>query len=100
MSTPTSPGAIQSPSGHSGPRWTAPPDEPAPDPKLYAAPPEIPSKYFPAQTADLPSMEGKTVAVTGSTTGTGFALAKLVVEKGVKKGVLKAAFQKGVLKGF
>ena len=72
------PVGIQSPSGYSGPKWTRH-DDPPPDPKLYSAPPELPSKAWAGQTWPLPQMEGKVLAITGCTTGTGFALAKLGV---------------------
>ena len=72
-----------SPSGHSGPRWRVEDSSAvAATAGLYTQPPEIPSAYFDAQVKDLPTMEGKVVAITGCTTGTGYALAKYVVEKG------------------
>lgn len=50
----------------------------------YSKPKEIPSKYFPRYFAQLPPMalEGKVVAVTGSTTGTGFICAKACAQLG------------------
>lgn len=42
----------------------------------YTKPVELESKVFPELMAKLPSMEGKVVAITGCTTGTGFVLAK------------------------
>lgn len=75
-------GGITSPSGYSGPRWTTDEVVPPPNPTFYSAPPPITSAYFAKQTASLPSLAGKTVAVTGCTTGTGYSLAKLALEKG------------------
>ena len=73
---------IQSPSGYSGPRWAGSEPEEK-DPSLYSAPPEFDKPaYFDEQVAGLPSMEDKMVAITGCTTGTGYALAKYIVEKG------------------
>lgn len=48
----------------------------------YTKPAEIPSKHFAAFSANLPSLAGKTIAVTGSTTGTGFIAALTCASKG------------------
>jgi len=50
----------------------------------YTKPKEMKSKHFPGLVASLPSMEEKVVAITGTTSGTGFALAKMLVQKGAK----------------
>lgn len=50
----------------------------------YSAPAENESKIFPALRAALPSMAGKTVVVTGSTSGTGFICAKVCAELGAQ----------------
>ena len=42
---------------------------------------EIKSKYYPAYAASLPSCEGKVFAITGCTSGTGYILAKTLVDK-------------------
>jgi NAD(P)-dependent dehydrogenase (short-subunit alcohol dehydrogenase family) len=42
------------------------------------------SKHFPAFKAALPSMEGKTVVITGTTSGTGQVAARTMVELGAK----------------
>jgi NAD(P)-dependent dehydrogenase (short-subunit alcohol dehydrogenase family) len=49
---------------------------------------EIQSKYFPDFEAKLPSLEGKTVAITGCTTGTGFIVARTCVKKGAQNVLL------------
>ena len=46
--------------------------------------PQVQSVHFPAFKASLPSMEGKTVAITGTTSGTGYIAAKVVAELGAK----------------
>ncbi len=46
------------------------------------------SKHFPEFKASLPSMEGKTVVITGTTSGTGKVAAKTVAELGAKLLVL------------
>lgn len=43
-------------------------------------PEDLKSLYFPEFRKTLPSMEGKVVAITGCTSGTGFAVAKVMVE--------------------
>lgn len=48
----------------------------------------IPSVHFPAFEASLPSMEGKTVAITGTTSGTGRVAASTVAKLGGKVLVL------------
>jgi len=42
---------------------------------------DIKSKYFPAYAAGVPLQEGKVFAVTGCTTGTGYQLARTLIEK-------------------
>jgi len=48
----------------------------------YTAPPAIASKWFPEFVDKLPEQTGKVVAVTGSTTGTGFVCALTCAKKG------------------
>lgn len=48
----------------------------------YTKPAEVPSKYFSAFSAALPSLAGKTVAITGTTSGTGFVAALACAQKG------------------
>ena len=48
----------------------------------YTRPADVPSVLFPAFAAALPSMAGKTIAVTGCTTGTGLVAAKTCASKG------------------
>jgi NAD(P)-dependent dehydrogenase (short-subunit alcohol dehydrogenase family) len=45
---------------------------------------EIESKFFPDFETKLPSLEGKTVVITGTTTGTGFIIARTSIKKGAK----------------
>jgi NAD(P)-dependent dehydrogenase (short-subunit alcohol dehydrogenase family) len=42
------------------------------------------SKWFPEFETKLPSLEGKTVAITGTTTGTGYIIARTSIKKGAK----------------
>lgn len=49
------------------------------------------SKHFPALKASLPSMAGKTVVITGTTSGTGKAAAKVCGELGAKVVLLNRA---------
>jgi NAD(P)-dependent dehydrogenase (short-subunit alcohol dehydrogenase family) len=51
-------------------------------------PHEVQSKYFPDFETKLPSLEGKTVAITGCTTGTGFIVARTCVKKGAQNVLL------------
>ena len=48
----------------------------------YTRPAEIPSIHFPAFAATLPSLSGKTIAITGCTTGTGLVAALTCASKG------------------
>lgn len=48
----------------------------------YSKPKEIQTRWFNDFSAKLPSLNGKTVVVTGCTTGTGFVLARTCAEKG------------------
>eukprot|EP00413_Alexandrium_margalefii_P016889 CAMPEP_0204526544 /NCGR_PEP_ID=MMETSP0661-20131031/8499_1 /ASSEMBLY_ACC=CAM_ASM_000606 /TAXON_ID=109239 /ORGANISM="Alexandrium margalefi, Strain AMGDE01CS-322" /LENGTH=343 /DNA_ID=CAMNT_0051532399 /DNA_START=80 /DNA_END=1111 /DNA_ORIENTATION=+ len=51
----------------------------------YAKPAEIKSKYYPSYVQnDLPRMDGKTVAITGSTSGTGFICANALAGAGAR----------------
>lgn len=51
----------------------------------YSTPAEVlPTEHYNKMRAALPSMKGKTVAVTGCTTGMGFIFAKTCVELGAK----------------
>jgi NAD(P)-dependent dehydrogenase (short-subunit alcohol dehydrogenase family) len=43
---------------------------------------EMPSRYFPGFLKSLPDMKGKTVAITGTTSGTGYIAAKVVLQLG------------------
>jgi len=52
--------------------------------KLYA--PE--TQWFDDFEAKLPSLEGKTIAVTGCTSGTGFQVAKTSIKKGAENVLL------------
>jgi NAD(P)-dependent dehydrogenase (short-subunit alcohol dehydrogenase family) len=51
-------------------------------------PREVESKWFPDFETKLPSLEGKTVVITGTTTGTGFVVARTCVKKGAKNVLL------------
>jgi NAD(P)-dependent dehydrogenase (short-subunit alcohol dehydrogenase family) len=44
--------------------------------------PAIPSKFYPECVAKLPDLQGKVVAITGCTTGTGFHCARACASKG------------------
>jgi NAD(P)-dependent dehydrogenase (short-subunit alcohol dehydrogenase family) len=48
----------------------------------YTKPAEVPSKHYPAFFAALPSLAGKAVAITGTTTGTGYVAALACAQKG------------------
>jgi NAD(P)-dependent dehydrogenase (short-subunit alcohol dehydrogenase family) len=48
----------------------------------YTKPADIPSKHFPAFLAALPSLQGKAIAITGTTSGTGFVAALACAQKG------------------
>lgn len=48
----------------------------------YSKPAEIKSRYFPEFEKTLPTLQGKTIAVTGTTSGTGFVIAKTCAKKG------------------
>lgn len=51
---------------------------------LFPTPPAPATKLFPALVKTLPKMTGKTVAITGCTSGTGFVLAQLCGDLGAK----------------
>ena len=57
----------------------------------YSQPAEVESVTFPTLKASLPSMKGKTVAVTGCTSGTGFTLARVCLELGARVIMLNRA---------
>jgi hypothetical protein len=48
----------------------------------YSKPAVIQSKWFPEFEKTVPNLQGKTIAVTGTTSGTGFVLAKTCAKKG------------------
>jgi NAD(P)-dependent dehydrogenase (short-subunit alcohol dehydrogenase family) len=48
----------------------------------------VESKWFPEFETKLPELEGKTVAITGCTTGTGFIVARTCIKKGAKNVLL------------
>jgi NAD(P)-dependent dehydrogenase (short-subunit alcohol dehydrogenase family) len=67
-------------------------------------PPTICTKWFHAFAAKLPSMRGKTVAITGTTSGLGFVAARTIVRAGGRVLVLnrpseRAATAARVLQG-
>lgn len=45
---------------------------------------DIPTKWFPEFERNLPSLEGKTICITGCTTGTGYIVARTAVRKGAR----------------
>ena len=51
-------------------------------------PHSVKTKYFHDFVKTLPSLEGKTIAITGCTTGTGFVAAKASIEKGAEHVIL------------
>jgi NAD(P)-dependent dehydrogenase (short-subunit alcohol dehydrogenase family) len=53
--------------------------------KAMSAPAAVKSKFFGDFSASVPEQSGKTFAITGCTTGTGFVAAKLCAEKGAKR---------------
>jgi NAD(P)-dependent dehydrogenase (short-subunit alcohol dehydrogenase family) len=50
-----------------------------------SAPAKVTSKFFGDFSASVPEQSGKTFAISGCTTGTGFVAAKLCAEKGAKR---------------
>lgn len=50
--------------------------------KTYDAPKQMEDRIYPSLKQNLPTMEGKVVAITGCTTGTGLVCAKLCAELG------------------
>ena len=46
--------------------------------------PQLKSLYYDEEVEKLPSLDGKTIAITGTTSGTGFIAAKTVAEKGAR----------------
>ena len=55
----------------------------SPPPSTYEAP-EVETKFFHNLVAKMPSLEGKTIAITGTTSGTGACLADAVAKKGAR----------------
>jgi NAD(P)-dependent dehydrogenase (short-subunit alcohol dehydrogenase family) len=51
---------------------------------IFPTPPPPTTKYFPSVVAKIPSLQGKIIAITGCTSGTGLCLAKTCSEKGAK----------------
>lgn len=51
-------------------------------------PHEVETKWFPDYKEKLPKLEGKTIAITGTTTGTGSIVARVAVEKDAKNVLL------------
>eukprot|EP00416_Gambierdiscus_australes_P022080 CAMPEP_0171064758 /NCGR_PEP_ID=MMETSP0766_2-20121228/6478_1 /TAXON_ID=439317 /ORGANISM="Gambierdiscus australes, Strain CAWD 149" /LENGTH=341 /DNA_ID=CAMNT_0011520823 /DNA_START=51 /DNA_END=1076 /DNA_ORIENTATION=+ len=60
----------------------------------YEQPKEIKSKHWPTFFASLPKMEGKVVAVTGCTSGTGFICAKACAQLGAQVVMLNRASER------
>jgi len=54
----------------------------------YDKPKEVKSVYFPEFETKLPSLEGKTIAITGCTSGTGLIAAKTCAKKGASNVLL------------
>ena len=50
----------------------------------YNTKPPLESKYYDAFVKTLPSLKGKTVAITGTTTGTGFVAAHTLANVGAR----------------
>ena len=46
--------------------------------------PDIKSFYYDSEIESIPSLDGKTIAITGTTSGTGFVAAKTVAKKGAR----------------
>ena len=46
--------------------------------------PELKSLFYDKEVEKIPSLDGKTIAITGTTSGTGFIAAKTVAEKGAR----------------
>ena len=46
--------------------------------------PDLKSLYFDKEVEKVPSLDGKTIAITGTTSGTGFIAAKTVAKKGAR----------------
>lgn len=46
--------------------------------------PELKSLYYEEEVEKIPSLDGKTIAITGTTSGTGFIAAKTIAEKGAR----------------
>ena len=53
--------------------------------------PELKSLYYEEEVEKLPSLDGKTIAITGTTSGTGFIAAKTIVESYRIKTISKIA---------
>ena len=46
--------------------------------------PELKSLFYHKEVEKIPSLDGKTIAITGTTSGTGFIAAKTVAKKGAR----------------
>ena len=46
--------------------------------------PNLKSLYYDAEVKKIPSLNGKTIAITGTTTGIGYVAAKTVAERGAR----------------
>lgn len=46
--------------------------------------PDLKSFYYDSEIENIPSLDGKTIAITGTTSGTGFVAAKTVAKKGAR----------------
>ena len=57
----------------------------------YSKPAEVQSKFFPEFRASLPRLEGKVIAITGCTSGTGYICAKTCLELGARVIMLNRA---------
>ncbi|MCB9678046.1 MAG: SDR family NAD(P)-dependent oxidoreductase [Alphaproteobacteria bacterium] len=51
---------------------------------LFPTPPRPETKLFPAFVANLPDLSGKTIAITGCTSGTGLVLAETCADRGAR----------------
>ena len=46
--------------------------------------PDLKSLHYDNEVEKIPSLSGKTIAITGSTSGTGFVAAKTIAKKGAR----------------
>lgn len=65
-------------------------------PSAYDTPVDVPSKYFKDFEATLPSMRGKTVVITGCTTGCGFVAARTMAHAGADVYLLNRPSERAV----